>query len=108
NTCEGKNVSPAIEWQHVPSDTEELALFVMNLQPVEGKLYFDWAVAGIDPSLGRLEAGEVPAGAVVGRNSAGQNEWDLCPQGAAPENYVVALYAIPKSLNPKAGFDPLE
>jgi len=111
NTCNGKELSPTVKWRNVPPDTAELALFVMPLKPVPGSsspLYFDWAVAGIDPSLGELKAGEVPQGAVVGRNSAGKNAWDLCPQGSAPENYIFALYALPESLGPKAGFDPLE
>jgi phosphatidylethanolamine-binding protein (PEBP) family uncharacterized protein len=107
NTCNGKDVSPAVEWGEVPSGTAELALFVMNLQPVEGKLYFDWAVAGIDPSSGGLKAGTLPKGSVVGKNSAGQNKYSFCPQGSGTENYVFALYALPKSVSPKAGFEPL-
>jgi phosphatidylethanolamine-binding protein (PEBP) family uncharacterized protein len=108
NTCEGKNISPALTWKNVPKGTVELAVFVMNLQPVEGKLYFDWAIAGIDPASTGLKAGEVPAGAVVGRNSAGKNDYSLCPSGAGPENYIFAVYAISKSLAPKSGFEPLE
>jgi phosphatidylethanolamine-binding protein (PEBP) family uncharacterized protein len=107
NTCRGKDESPAVEWGEVPAGTAELALFMMNLQPVEGKLYFDWAVAGIDPSSEGLEAGGLPQGAVVGQNSAGQNGYSLCPSGSGTENYIFALYAIPKGLLPKQGFEPL-
>lgn len=107
NTCDGENMSPAVHWGEVPNGTVELALFVMNVLPVEGKLYFDWAVAGIDPSLEGLEAGALPKGAVVGQNGEGRNRYSLCPPGSEPENYIVALYAIPKKLSPKAGFEPL-
>jgi len=107
STCKGKNISPAVEWGEIPSGTVELALFVLNLEPINEKLYFDWAVAGIDPSTHGLKAGEAPPGAVIGRNSAGQTKYSICPKGGGTENYVFSLYAITKSLNPKTGFDPL-
>ena len=107
NTCKGKNVSPKISWGTAPSDATELAVFGMNLQPVNGKLHFDWAMAGIDPSLEGLKEGEVPKGASLGRNSEGQNKYSLCPTSSKPEIYVFAVYAITKSLSPKQGFEPL-
>jgi phosphatidylethanolamine-binding protein (PEBP) family uncharacterized protein len=105
-TCDGKDISPPISWQNVPIGTAELAIFALNLLPVGGKLHVDWAVAGIDPSMDGLKAGELPAGAVVGGNGAGGNGYSICTAGA-PETYVFALYALPKSLAPKSGFDPL-
>jgi phosphatidylethanolamine-binding protein (PEBP) family uncharacterized protein len=107
NTCGGSNVSPGLEWSAVPSGTVELALFVMNLEPVDGTLYFDWAVAGIDPATESLQPGKLPRGAVVGSNSAGQEKYSLCPAGTGTENYVFAVYALPRSLSPKQGFEPL-
>lgn len=64
-------------------------------------------MAGIDPSSTELKAGTLPKGAVVGRNSAGQNKYSLCPPESGQETYIFALYAIPKSLSPKQGFEPL-
>lgn len=107
STCKGKNVSPALEWNNIPSGTDELVLFAMNLAPVNGKLYFNYAVAGLDPSLTELKEGELPDGAIVGRNSAGQTKYSICPKGPEGETYVFALYAVPKSLSPKQGFEPL-
>jgi phosphatidylethanolamine-binding protein (PEBP) family uncharacterized protein len=104
-TCEGSNESPPLEWQGVPSGTAELVLFVMNLQPVNGKLYFDWAVGGIEPSETGLKPGKLPQGAVVGKNSEGKSEYSICPQGPGAESYVFALYALPESISPRAGFD---
>jgi phosphatidylethanolamine-binding protein (PEBP) family uncharacterized protein len=107
-TCDGKNVAPEVKWGKLPEGTAEAALFVMNMQPVNGKLYFDYAIAGIDPSLEGLKSGEVSKGAVIGRNSAGQDKYSLCPQGSSSEEFIFALYAISKKLAPKAGFDPLK
>jgi phosphatidylethanolamine-binding protein (PEBP) family uncharacterized protein len=104
-TCDGKNTSPALRWQGVPSGTAELVLFAMNVQPVGGKLFFDWAVAGLSPDLEEIEAGKLPKGAVVGRNSFGKNGYEICPEGA--ETYIFALFALPQKLSPSQGFDPL-
>ena len=104
-TCDGKSISPALHWQGVPEGTSELILFAMNIQPVQGKLFFNWAVAGIDPALEEIKAGQLPKGAVVGRNSFGKAGYELCPEGSA-ETYVFALFAVPKKLSPSRGFDP--
>jgi phosphatidylethanolamine-binding protein (PEBP) family uncharacterized protein len=105
-TCDGKDGWPAFAWQGVPEGTVELALFAMNVQPVEEKLFFDWAVAGIDPALSGIEASGLPHGAVVGRNSFGKRGYSICPPPGSPETYMFALYALPKRLSPQPGFDP--
>ena len=103
-TCDGKGIWPALQWQGVPTGTAELALLVMNAQPVQGKLFFDWALAGIDPSLTAIEAGRLPKGAIAGQNSFGKDGYEICPpQG---ETYIFALYALPDPLKAKQGFDP--
>jgi phosphatidylethanolamine-binding protein (PEBP) family uncharacterized protein len=105
-TCHGANSSPPLHWSGVPADTKELALFVMNTTPVGGKLFFDWAVAGLNPALAGLQAGKLPPGAVTGRNGYGHAGYSLCPPGSKRESYVFLLYALPASLSPKPGFNP--
>jgi len=105
-TCDGKGTSPALRWHGTPQGTAELALFTMNVQPVEGKLFFDWAVAGLSPELEEIEAGKLPKGAVVGRNSFGKTSYEICPESGG-ETYIFALYALPKRLSPSQGFEPL-
>jgi phosphatidylethanolamine-binding protein (PEBP) family uncharacterized protein len=104
-TCDGKGASPALRWQGVPPGTAELVLFAMNTQPVEGKLFFDWAVAGLSPELEEIEAGKLPKGAVTGRNSFGKTGYELCPEGGG-ETYLFTLFALPKKLSPAQGFEP--
>jgi phosphatidylethanolamine-binding protein (PEBP) family uncharacterized protein len=106
-TCHGANHSPPLRWHGIPSNTRELALFVMSVDPVAGKLFFDWAVGGLSPSIKELEAGKLPAGAVAGRNGYGNTSYSICPSGGKQESYVFVLYALPSSLSPKAGFDPM-
>jgi phosphatidylethanolamine-binding protein (PEBP) family uncharacterized protein len=105
-TCEGENSWPALSWQGVPQGTAELAIFAMNVQPVGGKLFFDWAVAGVDPALTGIGTSQLPRGAIVGRNSFGENGYSICPTPGSSETYMFAVYALPKRLAPERGFDP--
>ncbi len=104
-TCDGNNTSPALRWRGVPEGTAELALFAMSIRPVEGKLFFDWAVGGLSPELEEIEAGKLPKGAVVGRNSFGKTGYEICPE-SGDETYMFTLFALPKSLSPAQGFEP--
>jgi phosphatidylethanolamine-binding protein (PEBP) family uncharacterized protein len=106
-TCKGKDSWPSLSWTGVPSDTAELDLLVMNLESQDGRLFFDWAVAGIKPDLSGLEAGALPPGAVVGRNSLGKTGYSICPADPG-EIHIFALYAVPQELSADRGFDPAE
>lgn len=105
-TCHGADQSPPLSWSGIPADTRELALFVLATQPVAGKLYYNWAVAGIDPKLAGLHAGQLPPGASVGQNSAGHTTYTICPPAGKQESYAFILYALPRSLHPKPAFNP--
>lgn len=105
-TCDGKGSPPTLRWQGVPAATSELVILAMNVQPVQGKLFFDWALAGIAPGLEELESGTLPKGAVQGKNSYGKADYEICPPPGQAESYVFALYALPKALSPAQGFDP--
>jgi phosphatidylethanolamine-binding protein (PEBP) family uncharacterized protein len=78
----------------------------MNAAPVGGKLFFDWALAGVDPAPGIINSAKLPKGAVVGQNSFGKAGYSICPPQGGAETYVFALYAVPGALSPKPGFDP--
>src|SRR5262249_37698947 len=81
--------------------------YVMNLRPVQGKLFVDWAVAGLDPGLTEIASGKLPKGAIIGTNGFGKRGYDLCPSEGG-EIYMFALYALPDSLAPEPGFDARE
>jgi phosphatidylethanolamine-binding protein (PEBP) family uncharacterized protein len=106
-TCDGGNSWPALNWGGIPDGSAELILYAMNVQPVEGQLFVDWAVAGISPRLEEIDAGKLPSGAVVGENGFGKVGYSLCPTGSG-EIYMFALYALPQSLSLKRGFDARE
>jgi phosphatidylethanolamine-binding protein (PEBP) family uncharacterized protein len=106
-TCDGADSPPPLQWQGVPSGTQELILLAMSAAPVDGAVFFGWALAGIDPSLEGLEAGDIPAGAVQGKNSFGKTGYSICPPEGSGETYFFVLYALPEALSPDKGFDPL-
>lgn len=103
-TCDGKDSWPELRWGGVPPDTAELALYVMNVQPIEGQLFVDWALAGLDPGLTGIEAGQLPKGAITGTNGFGKRGYSICPAGSG-EIYMFAIYALPTRLSPPQGFD---
>jgi phosphatidylethanolamine-binding protein (PEBP) family uncharacterized protein len=106
-TCRGDDISPPVSWAGVPSSTKELIVVVRTLSG--GRLVTAWTVAGIGPGIDELRAGKVPAGAVVGRNTAGEVGYRLCPAGDKTALVVIGVYALPRRLNLKPGFgqDPV-
>ena len=78
-TCDGPDSWPALEWEGVPAESKELVLFAMNVAPVQGKLFFDWAIAGLDPKLKGIGAKERPFGSVMGQNSYNRLGYSVCP-----------------------------
>jgi phosphatidylethanolamine-binding protein (PEBP) family uncharacterized protein len=100
-TCDGKDIPPTLEWGAVPSDTGELVLLVVGLQPTaianKYSISVEWAVAGINPALHKLTAGQLPPGAHVGLSSDGQKRYSVCPKKGVLQAYQFALYAMPTS-----------
>jgi phosphatidylethanolamine-binding protein (PEBP) family uncharacterized protein len=107
-TCDGDETSFPLSWHGVPAHSEELMLFVVNLLPVHNRLFFDWAVAGLQPRLHGLAAGSLPAGAVVGRNSFGAVGYRVCPASGKASSYLAVLFALPRKLHLAAGFSARE
>jgi len=106
HTCAGADQSLPLHWSGVPVDTQELVLFAVSERPVGRKLFFDWALAGLSPSLQGLAAGEMPAGAVLGKNGYGHTSYSICPTSGKRESYIFELYALPQRLTSTQGFDP--
>jgi phosphatidylethanolamine-binding protein (PEBP) family uncharacterized protein len=85
---------------------KELVVLVRSFVKL-GNSRFNWAVAGISPSVQQISAGTVPPGAIVGRNSFGQTGYNLCLVKGAPRMLVtIDVLALPRTANLKPGFDP--
>lgn len=99
NTCDGKDLSPAIRWSKMPRGTAEVAVFVLNLQTVDNRLFVDWAVHGLGPSTDGIPEGRVPTDAAVAANSFGRTDYSVCPSKGRTESYVVKVFALPRKLS---------
>jgi phosphatidylethanolamine-binding protein (PEBP) family uncharacterized protein len=107
-TCDGKDIPPPMEWGAVPSTTRELALFVIGLTPNSKGTYtpsIDWAVAGVNPALHKLAAGELPLGAHVALDNRGKRvSYSVCPARGKAQDYQFALYAVPAAITVPPNF----
>ena len=110
-TCKGANISPPISWTGVRPTAKEVVITVRTiiggLLAAGSRSEVDWSVANISPSIEHVDAGQVPPGAVVGRNRLGQEGYSLCPPSKARVVLVtIAVDAFPRKLGLHQGYDP--
>jgi phosphatidylethanolamine-binding protein (PEBP) family uncharacterized protein len=106
-TCDGKGVSPPLQWQKVPAKAAELVLFVIddNSSGREGGIR--WIVGGIDPSSHGVAAGQTPPGGIVGTNTAGKAAYSpICPAHGHTDTIEFVMYALRKPISLSPGFQP--
>jgi Raf kinase inhibitor-like YbhB/YbcL family protein len=104
HTCEGEDVSPALEWIAPPAEARSLAMVVED-PDAPGGTFTHWLVWGIEPEARGLAEGERPP--LEGRNDFRRRGWrgPCPPRGHGPHRYVfrlVALDAMLKDLAPGA------
>jgi phosphatidylethanolamine-binding protein (PEBP) family uncharacterized protein len=105
NTCDGANTPLSLHWSAVPHGTAELALFIVNLRPVNERVFVDWAVTGLSPHSHGITAGALPAGAIAGTNGFGKVGYSICPPQGMSETYIARLVALAHPLSARPGFD---
>jgi phosphatidylethanolamine-binding protein (PEBP) family uncharacterized protein len=106
-TCDGEDVSLPVSWSNLPAKTAELAMFLFTGVLSGGKLGIvsvDWGIVGLKPTLRGLASNEIPTGAVLGRGENGSSKYSICPSSDSG-SYAVVLYALPRRLPAKSGFD---
>ena len=101
-TCEGEDVSPALEWSGVPPETRSLALVVDDPDAPRGT-FTHWLAWGLDPAAGRLEESE--SAPVEGRNDMREVGWSgpCPPPGHGPHRYFFRLHALDRELELPGG-----
>lgn len=75
-TCAGGNVFPELIWTGVPPLGIELVLTLTDQTDPEDPVLL-WQVAGIEPELGRIQAGVIPIGAFETLNDYGNPGYGL-------------------------------
>jgi Raf kinase inhibitor-like YbhB/YbcL family protein len=98
-TCEGQNLSPALEWKGAPAGTSSLALIVDDPDvpdPAAPKrVWVHWVVYNLPASAARLaDGGALPAGTREGLNDSGRLGYGgPCPP-VGRHRYFFTLYAL--------------
>lgn len=106
-TCDGKDVSPPLDWSGVPAGAKSLALIVDDPDAPDPKApkmtWVHWVLYDIPPAAGGLaEGAHTPAGAKDGVNDWGRTGYGgPCPP-IGRHRYVHKLYALDTVLPPLA------
>jgi phosphatidylethanolamine-binding protein (PEBP) family uncharacterized protein len=106
-TCDGKGVSPPLQWANVPKGAAALVLFVIDDSSARSNGGIRWVVGDIDPSSSGVAAGKVPAGGIVGTNTAGQAAYGpICPDKGKTDTIEIVMYALKRRIALTPGFQP--
>jgi Raf kinase inhibitor-like YbhB/YbcL family protein len=107
-TCDGQDISPALEWTDPPAGTQSFALIADDPDAPVGT-WVHWVVYDL-PAKTRVLAQNLPKkeemmdGSRQGRNDFGKIGYGgPCPPPGAPHRYFFKLYALDIKLNLKSG-----
>jgi Raf kinase inhibitor-like YbhB/YbcL family protein len=103
--CEGKNISPALEWKGAPKDTKSFAVTVYDPDAPTGSGWWHWVMFNIPADVTKLEAdagnvgaGKAPKNAIQSRTDFGAPGFGgACPPpGSAkkPHRYIFTVFAL--------------
>jgi len=96
-SCDGDGVNPPLEFKDVPAQAKTLALVVEDPDAPTGT-WTHWLVWNIDSRATTIAENSVPAGAVQGQTSSGQNNYGgPCPPSGT-HRYFFRLYALDSKL----------
>ncbi len=98
-TCDGKKISPPLNWEGVPDKAKALVLLVEDPNAPGGQ-WNHWVIYNISPQEKSLvENVSADATHLFGRNSWGEVGYGApCPPGAQ-HHYVFKLYALDQMLH---------
>lgn len=106
-TCEGRDLSPPLEWSGAPAGTRSFALILDDPDAPDPRApkvtWVHWVVLNIPPDTHRLAAGAATRGMPAGA-SQGLNDWKRAGYGGpcppiGRHRYVHKLYALDNVLS---------
>lgn len=100
HTCDGANSSPAVSWTNPPDGTQEFAISLVDETDLSnGRPFIHWVIAGIDPTVDRINADAVPTGAVRGLNFFGDVGYTgPCPDPGTTSTFTLTVFALEQQL----------
>lgn len=97
-TCEGPNDVPNLIWHNPPAGTQSFALIVDDPDAPMGT-WDHWVLFNIPADVLEIKSNQPPNGAVVGKNSWGNNKYEgPCPPSGT-HRYYFSLYALDSKLD---------
>jgi len=103
-TCEGADLSPALEWSAPPSGTESFALIADDPDAPAGT-WVHWVAFDLPPTLRSLPQAvpkkeQLPDGTRQGQNDFGKTGYGgPCPPPGKVHRYFFKIYALDTKLN---------
>lgn len=102
-TCEGENISPALDWDFLPEGTKSLALLMDDPDAPAEQPFSHWVLYNIPIDWRGLPEGFQPGADWVGergRTSRGNTRYEgPCPPFGDPHHYYFRLYAVDSELD---------
>ncbi|TLN05323.1 YbhB/YbcL family Raf kinase inhibitor-like protein [bacterium] len=98
-TCDGRNVSPALQWSGVPAAAKSLALIVDDPDAPSGT-FTHWVLYNLPPTLSGLKEGLPRLAALDNLGTQGLNDFRKtaydgpCPPAGKAHRYFFRLYAL--------------
>lgn len=95
--CEGKNVSPDLEWSGAPDGTKSYMITAYDPDASSGSGWWHWVVFDIPAKTSSVAAGatDLPKAAIQGRTDFGGNGYGgACPPPGAMHRYQFTVYAL--------------
>jgi Raf kinase inhibitor-like YbhB/YbcL family protein len=100
-TCDGRSMTPPLNWQGAPEGTQYYALTLKHHAP-EG-MHWYWSIYNMDASKTNLDSGEVIDNktAVIGTNNINNlpEYAPPCSQGPGEKSYTFTIYALANILD---------
>ncbi len=107
-TCEGKDLSPPLQWKGVPESTESFAL-ICDDPDAPGGTWVHWVIWNIPATASGLPEGLEPEKELKDGTRQGKNDFRRigyggpCPPPGPAHRYFFKLYALDRKLELRAG-----
>jgi Raf kinase inhibitor-like YbhB/YbcL family protein len=107
-TCDGADVSPALNWSDAPARTESFAVIADDPDAPRGT-WTHWIIWNISPNATALPEGVPGVGESADGARQGKNDFKRigyggpCPPPGKPHRYFFRLYALDAKLDLTAG-----
>jgi len=100
--CQGKNISPALEWSGAPPGTKSFAVTVYDPDAPTGSGWWHWVVfnmpantKGLAKNAGDPKVNLAPQGSVQSRTDFGKTGYGgPCPPPGKPHRYQFTVFAL--------------